>query len=134
MEKILIIDDDGPTLTMFRLLLGAYGHTVLTAEDGAAGLELFERERPTLILTDIKMPGMDGLKVLREIKAAAPETEVVVITGHGDETLAETAREMDAAAFIHKPLNKEALDMALAAVAQRRKDKTHGGEEDPGGG
>ena len=65
MRKILVIDDEKPTLSMFRLLLGAYGYEVLIAENGRAGIEIFKREHPALVFTDIKMPGLDGLEVLK---------------------------------------------------------------------
>ncbi|MBW2410209.1 MAG: response regulator, partial [Deltaproteobacteria bacterium] len=65
------------------------------------------------VLTDIKMPGIDGLAVLHEIKEIAPKTAVIVITGHGDTDLAEQAAALSAVDFIHKPIKKEALDAAL---------------------
>lgn len=93
MRKILVIDDEKPTLSMFRLFLGAYGYTVLTAENGKEGLELFMKEKPPIVLTDIKMPGMDGFEVLKRIKAADATVEVIMITGHGDMDLAIKYRE-----------------------------------------
>ena len=119
MKKILIIDDETATLSMFRLFLEAYGYTVLTAEDGSSGLEIFKSERPTIVLTDIKMPGMDGLEVLQTIKVIEPKTEVIVITGHGDTKLAEQALKLNAIDFIHKPIKKEALDAALKKANDR---------------
>ena len=113
MRKILVIDDERPTLSMFRLLLGAYGYVVLTAENGNAGIELFRQERPVLVFTDIKMPGLDGLEVLRRIKRIDPEVPIVVITGHGDTDLARQAADMAATAFIHKPIQRKALEEAL---------------------
>ena len=117
MSSILIIDDDKPTLNMFRLFLGAYGYTVLTAENGALALEVFQREKPPIVLTDIKMPGMDGLEVLKRIKETDRSTEVIVITGHGDTDLAIQALDLDATDFISKPIQKEALDAALRRAA-----------------
>lgn len=113
MEKILVIDDEKPTLSMFRLILDAYGYSVYTAENGAEGIEIFRKEKPAIVLTDIKMPGIDGLAVLQQIKKIAPQTAVIVITGHGDTALAEQAARMDAVDFISKPIKKEALDAAL---------------------
>jgi YesN/AraC family two-component response regulator len=112
-EKILVIDDEKPTLSMFRLFLEAYGYNVYTAENGTEGIEIFRTEKPAIVLTDVKMPGIDGLAVLQQIKEIAPQTAVIVITGHGDTALAEQAIELDAVDFISKPIKKEALDAAL---------------------
>ncbi|MFW5487615.1 MAG: response regulator [Desulfovibrio sp.] len=117
--KILVIDDESPTLSMFRLFLETYQHEVLTAENGEDGLKLFERETPPVVLTDIKMPGMDGIEVLKRIKQSSPLTEVIIITGHGDMELAIQALNLDAADFVHKPIQKTALDKALERAAER---------------
>ena len=119
MDKILIIDDEKPTLAMFRLLLEAYGYLVLTAENGTEGLEIFRKEKPTIVITDIKMPGINGLTVLQRIKDIDPKAGVIVITGHGDTDLAQRALEGNAVAFIHKPIKKEALDAALQKARER---------------
>jgi YesN/AraC family two-component response regulator len=119
MSTILIIDDELPTLQMLSLYLEACGHKVLTAENETRGLELFKREQPPIVLTDIKMPGRDGLDVLRQIKSLSPQTEVVVITGHGDKALAKQALDLKASAFFNKPLDTEALDRAIKAIEQR---------------
>ncbi len=121
MRKILVIDDEKPTLSMFRLFLGAYGYTVLTAENGKEGLELFMKEKPPIVLTDIKMPGMDGFEVLKRIKTADASAEVIVITGHGDMDLAIKALDFDATDFIKKPIQKAALDAALRRAEERLK-------------
>ncbi len=121
MGKILVIDDEKPTLDIFQLLLGAYGYDVLTAENGSAGLEIFKKERPPIVLTDIKMPGMDGLEVLQQIKGIDPNTEVIVITGHGDMDLAVKALNLNATDFINKPIQKFDLDCALKRAEDRLK-------------
>lgn len=119
MNKVLVIDDEKPTLVMFRLTLNAYGYTVFTAENGRDGLEVFERERPPLVLTDVKMPGMDGIEVLKRIKEIEPKTEVIVITGHGDMDLAIKALNLDATDFINKPIQRHLLDQALKRAKER---------------
>ncbi len=118
-DKILVIDDERPTLKMFTLLLSAYGYEILTAENGRDGLELFRKEMPGLVLTDIKMPIMDGIEVLKEIKKINPHAEVIVITGHGDMDLAIQALNLDATDFINKPLQREALEQALRRAGER---------------
>ena len=120
-EKILVIDDEKATLKMFRLFLDVYGFDILTAESGEEGLEVFERERPDIVLTDIKMPGMDGIQVLQEIKRRSPATEVIVITGHGDMDLAIQALNLDAADFINKPIKRQSLEQGLSRARERLK-------------
>ncbi len=121
MEKILVIDDEKPTLMMFRLTLAAYGFEVLTAENGQEGLEVFSRERPRIVLTDIKMPGMSGIEVLKQVKAIDPATEVIVITGHGDMDLAIQALNLDATDFINKPIQRHLLEQAIRRAQERRR-------------
>ncbi|MBI5522186.1 MAG: response regulator [Desulfarculus sp.] len=120
MDKILVIDDEKPTLAMFGLLLGALGYEVITAENGHEGLATVQRERPPVVITDIKMPGMDGIEVLQAIKQIAPETEVIVITGHGDMDLAIRALNLDATDFLNKPIQRHALQQALERAWKRR--------------
>lgn len=119
MRTILVIDDERPTLDMFALHLEAYGHRVLTATSGEEGLALFEAKAPDIVLTDIKMPGMDGLAVLEAIKERRPQTEVIVITGHGDIDLALAALELRATDFIDKPIRRELLEAALDRAGGR---------------
>lgn len=119
MRKILVIDDEKPTLSMFRLFLNAYGFTVFTAENGEDGLVVFQKEQPSIVITDIKMPGMDGLEVLKRIKEINPLAEVIIITGHGDLDLAIRALNMNATDFINKPIQKAALDQALRRAEER---------------
>ena len=113
MKKILVIDDEKPTLSMFELLLGAMDYDVITAEKGTEGIELFKKERPHVVLTDIKMPGMDGLEILKALKEIDPSVPVVVITGHGDTDLEKEALDLNAAGFIHKPIDREELEKVL---------------------
>lgn len=121
MKKILVIDDEVPTLEMLRLFLGACGYQVFTASSEPEGLEIFEKETPPIVLTDIKMPGKDGFAILKSIKELRPETEVIVITGHGDKDLAKKALELEASAFFNKPLDTEALEQALKRIEERLK-------------
>jgi DNA-binding NtrC family response regulator len=116
MTQILIIDDEKPTLQMLTLYLEVCGHKVLTAENESKGMVMFDRHRPPIVLTDIKMPGEDGFAVLRQIKSKAPNTYVIVITGHGDQDLARQAFDLDACAFFNKPLDTDALEQEIQRI------------------
>jgi PAS domain S-box-containing protein len=119
MSKLLLIDDEEPVRKIVGLYLRSHGYEVFAAADGQKGIELFQREKPPIVLTDIKMPGMDGIEVLKRIKQISPETEVIVITGHGDMDLAIQSLQLDASDFITKPVGNEALSVALRRAQER---------------
>ena len=117
--KILIIDDEKPTLQMPRLFLEACGYEVYAAENESQGMSQFKEIAPAVVLTDIKMPGKDRLVVLTEIKAIAPQAEVIVITGHGDKNPARQAKDLGASAFFNKPLDTDAMDRTIKKIEAR---------------
>ena len=121
MIKILIIDDEKPTLSMLSLFLGALGYEVLTGESEETALEVFRKERPSIVLTDIKMPGKDGLVALKQIKEIDTDTQVIDITGHGDKNLASKAFDLGAVSFLNKRLNTDALITALELAKKNLK-------------
>jgi signal transduction histidine kinase/FixJ family two-component response regulator len=118
-ETILLVDDEAGIRRVLSVLLADMGYEVLTADDGRAALELFRRHLPPIVVTDIKMPGMDGLALLRAIKEEAPDTEVIMITGHGDMELAVESLKLDAADFITKPIANDALEVALQRARKK---------------
>jgi signal transduction histidine kinase len=120
MEKIiLLVDDEKDIREVLRLPLTDLGYEVLEAENGADALLLFARLQPPMILTDIKMPGMDGIELLQKVKHANPEVEVIMITGHGDMDLAVKSLKYDATDFIAKPINVDVLEIAIQRAAER---------------
>ena len=130
MRKVLVIDDERPILDMLELSLSSEEYEVVTAENGEEALEIFEQQRPKLVLTDIKMPGIDGIEVLKRIKAMDIETEVIVVTGHGDMDTAISALQNGASDFVTKPISDEVLMVALEraekklAMSEQLKDYT----------
>ncbi|PXF54983.1 MAG: hypothetical protein C4B57_05095 [Deltaproteobacteria bacterium] len=119
MTKVLVIDDERPILKMLDLYLSSEGYEVLTADNGEKALEIFEKQHPKLVLTDIKMPGMDGIEVLRKIKEMDSQVEVIVITGHGDMDTAINALKYGASDFIAKPLRDEVLMVSLERAKKK---------------
>ncbi len=118
-RRILVIDDEESTRELLKLTLEADGYEVRVAEDGYRGLEIFEDFKPEIILTDIKMPGLDGVEVLRRLKDRGEDVEVIVITGHGEMKLAIEALQLEASDFINKPIS----DLALSVALKRAKEK-----------
>jgi len=117
--KLLVIDDELPILVMFEVSLADEGYEVLTAENGKEGITIFKEQAPKLVLADIKMPGMDGIEVLKRIKAIDQEAEVIVITGHGDMDAATAALQHGASDFITKPVRHEVLMLALERAEKK---------------
>jgi len=119
MNKLLLIDDEPDILKVLSMSLRADGYQVHTALSGAEGLEIFENEHPQIVLTDIRMPGMDGIEVLKRIKDASESTEVIIITGHGDLDLAIEALQNGASDFINKPVRGMSLEIALKRAEEK---------------
>lgn len=119
MTQILVIDDEESIRGLLKITLTHKGYEVLTAEDGEKGIDVFMQERPPLVLTDIKMPGIDGIEVLRRIKEINPDTEVIVVTAHGDMESAIQSLQLGASDFIIKPLIDNVLSIALKRAEQR---------------
>jgi len=118
-NKILLVDDEKDIREVLVLPLADLGYQVSEAENGKDALDIFRKIQPPIVLTDIKMPGMDGIELLQKIKNENPETEVIMITGHGDMELAIRSLKNEATDFITKPINVDALEIAV----QRAKDK-----------
>ena len=118
-NKILLVDDEKDIREILCLSLVDMGYTVFEAENGVAALRIFKEVRAPIVLTDIKMPNMDGIELLQKIKHENPEAEVVMITGHGDMDLAIRSLKYEATDFITKPINVDALEISLQRVQDK---------------
>lgn len=116
---ILLADDEEGIRKVVGLSLREEGYPVELAGDGQEALERFLAARPAVVITDIRMPRLDGLGLLRRIKEESPDTEVILISGHGDMELAVEGLKLRAADFITKPISQDALDVALSRAAER---------------
>ena len=112
-NKILIVDDEQVIVRLLSMSLKSDGYVTFSAFSGEEALEVFEKSDPDIVVTDIKMPGMDGLELLKKIKELDPEKEVIIVTGHGDIDSTITALQYGASDFINKPVRDEALAIAL---------------------
>lgn len=111
--KILVIDDDTSLRRVLEYNLEEEGFEVLAAASGEEGLYIFGEQQPTLVITDMKMTGMDGLMVLKAIKARSPNTVVLILTAFGTVDLAVEAMKAGAYDYITKPFNREALKLTI---------------------
>jgi FixJ family two-component response regulator/nitrogen-specific signal transduction histidine kinase len=112
-KKLLLVDDEEGIRKVLSITLSDIGYQVFTAENGDQALKIFRDEIPPIVLTDIKMPGMDGIELLQTIKHENPDTEVIMITGHGDMDLAIRSLKYRAIDFVTKPINDDVLEIAL---------------------
>ena len=122
-SRVLIVDDDTALLEALpetlRLRLGTA--TVDTSPSAASALERIESTDYDAILTDVKMPGMDGLALLREIRTLRPETPTLLITGHGEYDVAVEALRGGAFDFIQKPIDRDYLVASVTRAIRKRK-------------
>ena len=112
-KKLLLVDDEEGIRKVLGISLADIGYEVFTAENGEQAFDIFRQEIPPIVLTDIKMPGMDGIELLQKIKHENPDTEVIMITGHGDMDLAIKSLKYRAIDFVTKPINDDVLEIAL---------------------
>ena len=111
--RILVIDDEGAIRDSLRMILEYEDYQFVGAASGQEGLALAQRERPDLVLLDIKMPGMDGMEVLRKLHALDETLPVVMISGHGTTATAVDAIRSGATDFLDKPLSSERVIVTL---------------------
>jgi DNA-binding NtrC family response regulator len=112
MARILVIDDEVQLRSVVRRILERAGHEVVEAGDGEAGLKLHRERGADLVLADIFMPGRDGIELIRDLKAEAPGTKIIVMSGggrRGNLDLLDDARLLGATRALRKPFELAAL-------------------------
>jgi DNA-binding NtrC family response regulator len=119
-RSLLLIEDDPQVLAVLHQFFTRAGWNVARASDGRMGIESYERDRPSIVVVDLDMPGLSGLQVLQILKARDPDATVLILTGHGDVASAVEAMQSGAETFLTKP-----VDMPLlAAAADRAAEKS----------
>src|SRR5688500_18665679 len=119
-SRILVIDDEPAIRDSLRMILEYEDYQFVGAASGQEGLAVVQRDRPDLVLLDIKMPGMDGMEVLRKLRALDETLPVVMISGHGTTSTAVDAIKSGAIDFLDKPLSSERVIVTLQNVLKQQ--------------
>ncbi len=120
--KVLLVDDEKDFIEMLSLRLKEVGERITVAYSGQEGLDTLEKADIDVVILDIKMPGMDGIETLREIKKKYPLVEVIMLTGHGSTETAVEGMKLGAFDYLMKPADFNDLTAKLEG-ARKRKDE-----------
>lgn len=123
MEKILVVDDEKSLLDLLSVVLKKEGYDVQTSLSGKKGLDLIKNQDFDLVLCDIKLPQMNGMKILKQVKAKRPDIPVVMITAYGTTKQAVEALKAGALDYVVKPFNVEEMKIIVANGLEKRKLK-----------
>ena len=118
--KLLVIDDESGILEEIKSFFEEEGFQVSTAESGEEGIQLLKREKPDVMILDMKLPDMSGLLVLKVCKETNPLTKVIVNTGYVDQTLIDQAEELGRDVFLQKPFDLECLKQEVERLLGMR--------------
>ena len=124
LAKILVIDDEQGIRDLLDTLLRRKGYDVILSANGQKGLEIFRREQPDVIVLDLKMPGMDGLTVLQQIRSLDPKKPVIILTGAGTPETEQQVRALGGTEFIEKEFSLHRLGDALKRLLATSKTTT----------
>ncbi len=118
-SKVLLVDDEREFVQTLseRLMMRDMGSAV--AYDGESALHIIEEDEPEVLLLDLKMPGIDGLEILRRVKQTRPEMEVIILTGHGSEADREACMKLGAFAYLQKPLDIDELSDTIRRANEK---------------
>ena len=111
--KILIVEDDLASSEMLRLSLEKEGYECYMADNGNRALQMHAEYKPDLIISDVRMPEMDGMELLERLRSIEEETIIIIVTGHSNEDLALRSLELGANNYIKKPLNLAELKLII---------------------
>ena len=121
MERILIVDDEKNYLVVLSALLSGEGYEVVTASQGAGALVMVEEEEPDLVITDMRMPGMSGLELIKQLKERAVDLPIIVMTAYGTVENAVEAMKSGAVDYITKPFENQNLLLTIERALKMRR-------------
>ncbi|WP_311081022.1 response regulator [Paenibacillus polymyxa] len=119
-KKVLIVDDQNGIRILLMEVFGSEGYETFQAANGKIALEIVEKEPPDLVLLDMKIPGMDGLEILKHLKTMNPDIKVIMMTAYGELDMIKEATELGAIMHFTKPFDID--EMRIAVNKQLRGD------------
>ncbi|AET58394.1 response regulator [Paenibacillus terrae] len=120
-KKVLIVDDQNGIRILLMEVFGSEGYETFQAANGKIALEIVEKEPPDLVLLDMKIPGMDGLEILKHLKTMNPDIKVIMMTAYGELDMIKEATELGALMHFTKPFDID--EMRIAVNKQLRGDE-----------
>src|SRR2546422_7748950 len=133
MATILVVDDERVFCDLLKTVLGSNGHEVFTAYNGREALDLFSQHRPQVTLLDLRMPEMNGIEVLRQIRTIDASAAVMILTAWGSDALEKQARQLGVTDFLSKTDRKSTrlnsshgyISYAVFCLKKKKRDSSH---------
>ena len=122
--KVLLVDDEEEFVKALAERLKMRDLRSDTVLDGEEALSFVEDQEPDVMVLDLKMPGIDGMEVLRQVRKAYPKIQVIILTGHGTEKHEEEAKRLGAFDYLEKPVNLDVLVKKMKAAYRRKMEDT----------
>ena len=117
-NRIMFVDDEEGVRLSWNRFLSERGFDVKTVSDGNSAINALKQEPVDVVVSDLRMPGADGLDLLSWVKTNRPETRFILLTGYGSDAVERMARELGAYEYLNKPISPEALSTIITAAAQ----------------
>ena len=117
--EVLVVDDEMTVLSVVEQLTFALGHNARVAKSGSVALELLEAASSDVVISDIRMPEMNGLELAQRIRAAYPATHIILMTGYSFDQTSQEAMQLDVDAYLHKPFKAKELREALDQISRQ---------------
>lgn len=115
-KKVMFVDDEESVRISWDRYLSAHGFDVTTAEDGGKAISKLRNEEVDVVVSDLKMPGVDGVQLLEWIHSKRPETQFILLTGYGSEEVERTVRQLGAFDYLNKPISPDTLAAVVTAA------------------
>lgn len=119
-KKVMFVDDEAGVRSSWDRYLSQHGFDVTTAENGARAIDRLSHEQVDVVVSDLRMPGVDGIQLLEWIHEKSPETRFILLTGYGNEEVERKVRDLGAFDYLNKPISPDTLAAVVTAATHLR--------------